>query len=408
MPNWFFSVVIPIVTMVVGAVLGVLIGERRARKRKEKDDLQEELENSHSPFSGVWGQFIYRKGDDEYGGKVVKRDEYILTHLTQKKYPAHLIINIKGSIFRIRDTDPYKIGNREGRKWECIGYCDNNILMFFYKALEPDDTKGCVFVKLSRDGEYRGYYIADHTQSDDTRQIDKTPVILKKMHTRYAVFDWDNTVRRGFTIFPWIDHLFEKGVFDDASHRSIQSLNERYRMGAITHDEYAERVGVFYAQGLKGKPVSLIETIENDYISQDRQAFFPEIQKLFDDLNDMGIEILVVSGAPHRILRHYQDELHIKRLYSFQEREKNGIISGDVEYNYGFNKSQIMSQIFQEYGCAPYMAFGDSESDYPLLENALYPFFISKLNQKSDRDEFVLINDDEIYKQITRKIGHLK
>lgn len=120
-----------------------------------------------------------------------------------------------------------------------------------------------MFVKLSRDGEYRGYYIADHTQSDDTRQIDKTPVILKKMHTRYAVFDWDNTVRRGFTIFPWIDHLFEKGVFDDASHRSIQSLNERYRMGTITHDEYAGlavcvawmAIGFLYTTGQKARGV---------------------------------------------------------------------------------------------------------------------------------------------------------
>lgn len=388
---------------IIGALLSALVNAFVSFLKSRK----EARENRLSPFSGYWGQFIYHKDDKQCKGKIVKRDEYILTHQVQVKYLQHLKINIKGSIFRIRDTDPYEVGNHEDRQWECIGHCENQILMLFYKAITPYDSQGCVLVKLHRDGEYRGYYIADHTQKNHHKEIDLTPVILKKMTNRYAVFDWDNTIRKGYTIFPWIKYLNERKLFDEETYRAVQKIIEKYEEHEISHDQYAKEVGDLYGKGIKGKSVDELNAVAEEYISDDEKSLYPGVKDLFEFLYKEGIDIIVVSGAPNQIIKYYKERFHIEELYDLQEEVRDDRITGEIATNYGFSKELAMKMICEEKGCTPYMAFGDSSSDFPLLDGALYPFYIHKMDEENRSTEYVLVSNDDPYKQIMSKIGHI-
>ena len=50
------------------------------------------------------------------------------------------------------------------------------------------------------------------------------------MNKQYAVFDWDNTVRDGFTLFDWIDYLVNRGVLTEEIQVAIDTRLDCFHM----------------------------------------------------------------------------------------------------------------------------------------------------------------------------------
>ena len=120
-----------------------------------------------SIYSGIWEQFIYDK--DNYSGKPIKNDIYKLKH-KRLRYSGKMTVNIVGTISRVTPEE------QNHRQWDVIGYLEGNVLTMLYQAKEAQKSRGCIYVKLFADFEFRGYYLEEH--SDGT--IDKTPLIIKK------------------------------------------------------------------------------------------------------------------------------------------------------------------------------------------------------------------------------------
>lgn len=120
-----------------------------------------------SIYSGNWEQLIYDNND--YTGEPIKRDIYKLKH-KKLRYSGKMTVNIVGTISRVSPEE------QKHRKWDVIGYLEGNILTMLYQAKEAQKSRGCIYVKLYADFEFRGYYLEEH--SDGT--IDKTPLIIKK------------------------------------------------------------------------------------------------------------------------------------------------------------------------------------------------------------------------------------
>ncbi len=81
-----------------------------------------------------------------------------------------MTVNIVGTISRVTPEE------QNHRQWDVIGYLEGNVLTMLYQAKEAQKSRGCIYVKLFADFEFRGYYLEEH--SDGT--IDKTPLIIKK------------------------------------------------------------------------------------------------------------------------------------------------------------------------------------------------------------------------------------
>ena len=57
---------------------------------------------------------------------------------------------------------------------------------------------------------------------------------------RYALFDWDGTLREGYTLFEWIGFLRERGEIHSARVlKRHDRLVADYREGRISHDVLA-------------------------------------------------------------------------------------------------------------------------------------------------------------------------
>lgn len=123
-----------------------------------------------SEYTGKWEQLIYASGDEGYEGEIVKQDQYDIKH-TKLKYSGRLVSNIRGTIQRVSPT------NQRHRRWDCIGYLDGEVLTILYQSMEAQKSRGCIYLRLFKDFEFRGYYLEEH--KDGT--IDKTPVIIRKV-----------------------------------------------------------------------------------------------------------------------------------------------------------------------------------------------------------------------------------
>ena len=54
---------------------------------------------------------------------------------------------------------------------------------------------------------------------------------------RYALFDWDGTLREGYTLFEWIGFLRERGeILSARVLKRHDRLVADYREGRISHD----------------------------------------------------------------------------------------------------------------------------------------------------------------------------
>ena len=55
----------------------------------------------------------------------------------------------------------------------------------------------------------------------------------------YALLDWDNTLRQGYTLFSWIDYLIEVGTVGSVVREEIDYYIEEYLKDKISHDQIA-------------------------------------------------------------------------------------------------------------------------------------------------------------------------
>ena len=103
-----------------------------------------------SPFTGWWEQFIYEDDDEQCKGKVIKNDYYYLKHV-KNKYPGNLVINMEG---KIRRKLP-----KVGKAWNVCGYYEGEILILLYRAHEGMRSRGCIYVKMQSNDDFRGFYL---------------------------------------------------------------------------------------------------------------------------------------------------------------------------------------------------------------------------------------------------------
>jgi hypothetical protein len=75
---------------------------------------------------------------------------------------------------------------------------------------------------------------------------------VKQNRQKAVLMDWDGTMRRGFTLLPWVEFLKNKGIFSNDTFRKINSTFNRYKTSEISHDKLCKITAILYAKGLQG------------------------------------------------------------------------------------------------------------------------------------------------------------
>lgn len=194
----------------------------------------------------------------------------------------------------------------------------------------------------------------------------------------YALLDWDNTLRRNYTLFSWIDFLIREGTINERVQEKIDVYLKRYSAGKLTHDNLAQKCCDVFSAELKGMDKKIIDRMMMRYMSEDKEHIFPFTESIFYILNKHNIKPIIVSGAPLGIIQNYCDEFNIYKIYAFLPEEIEGRFTGKVHCNFGYDKRKQVEKICNEIGTIPRIAFGDSISDLEMLRMAQKSIIVCK------------------------------
>ena len=194
----------------------------------------------------------------------------------------------------------------------------------------------------------------------------------------YALLDWDNTIRNGFTLFSLIDYLVNVHFIEESVRNIINSYKDKYSKGIITHDQLAILACDSFSASLKGKATDLYDFhLQNFYSKVDRHCIYSFARGIFKFFEINKIIPIIVSGAPIDAIQKYMYDFSIKEIYAFEYGRVNNLFTGETICNHGYNKKEKVTQIISKYGCLPIYAFGDSSSDYEMMSMSKNSVLIS-------------------------------
>lgn len=222
---------------------------------------------------------------------------------------------------------------------------------------------------------------------------------------RYALFDWDNTLRGGFTITSWVEYLNANHVVSSDRYSDLLLQFDLHKKAKITYEELSNFTTQIYAKAIKGISVAELDHLALEFCLQDK-AVFPFTSRLLSTLHSAGIETIVVSGSPQVVLFQYAKMFEITETYGMEIESKFGLYTGVPKQDYGSQKSSIVNTILRKRAHSPLFAFGDSLADMPLLEAAQYGYLISDKGKNALYDGSKIETADLVKQisEISRKI----
>ena len=192
----------------------------------------------------------------------------------------------------------------------------------------------------------------------------------------YAMLDWDNTLRRGATLFTWTDFLVRNGVLSQTVVEERKTLQARYRQGELSHDALSDECCRSYLRAVDGLAESSYRALIREYLPEDRQYIAPHTAVLMEWLRAHSIVPVIVSGSPHDIIVNYFEPFGVVRSFDFLMRITDGRLDGSFLSSGGHNKQAAVAACLEYFGESPVLSAGDSPSDLPMLQAARIPIVV--------------------------------
>lgn len=194
-----------------------------------------------------------------------------------------------------------------------------------------------------------------------------------------AVFDWDGTLRRDYTLRAWIQFLAKNSILRHAQLAHLHALFNQEDNPCIPYEHFAESVIQAYGQALAGIHQEALLKHASSFIEADLDNLYSFVRPLFNHLREQGLLTIVISGSPFEPLKAYKDMLGIDLLFTTQiARSANGTYTGRISQNPTLRavKQKIMDELAHDYTF--HLALGNTSSDLPLLERAAHSFYLTE------------------------------
>lgn len=201
------------------------------------------------------------------------------------------------------------------------------------------------------------------------------------MSDTICLSDWDGTLRRGYVVRDWMEYLLGHGIVSKNSVARMLSYFDQYEGNRIQYPEMAEMIVRTYAESLCGQHAKHLEGMAREFVARD-EGIFEFATPLISYLRDAKIDIVIVTGAPAVVVRHFAHRLNIKSYHALELATDNaGVFVGKVAANTALKEQkQIIVDEFKKRPAKIVLALGDSSSDEPLFDAATHAFYIATEN----------------------------
>ncbi len=202
-----------------------------------------------------------------------------------------------------------------------------------------------------------------------------------------SLFDVDHTLSEdSFTVLDFADFLDRKNLFQKHGLEVMIADYDAFihRITPMSYRDFATSIVDHFSAGLKD--------FRRKNIFDAGKCFFPSVylrrlQRLrrfsvdvVAILNGVGVETMIVSGAPKEVALPLAKFLEIRRTFPLEAGLKSGFYTGRTKINMALDdeKEKVVKKLQTSgYKRELSFAFGDNvEHDKPILEAVGNPFFV--------------------------------
>lgn len=187
--------------------------------------------------------------------------------------------------------------------------------------------------------------------------------------TAFAFFDFDDTLAKGDSIFPFLLYCIKRGLAPKAQLFKAAAGFLRWKIQPSSDRAVKEMTLSF----IKGRTVEEMDAIARDFFRDVQQKFFFEdaAPELFR-LREQGAKIVVVSASSDLYMKVLPEFLPVDAVISTVCETLDGRYSGKIGKNCkGEEKVRRINAWLQAQGLsidkAKSAGYGDSPSDAPML-----------------------------------------
>lgn len=131
-----------------------------------------------------------------------------------------------------------------------------------------------------------------------------------------------------------------------------------------------------YAAGLAGYAHDDVVNAAKAFVKLDNLRIFNFVRSLCAYFEDSELSVVVITGAPAEPMEQYADLIGFELAGSLQLEVTGGLYSGRIVNNFGLHDQKLSAVRDVSKDRTIVMAFGDSESDLPMLDAASIGFVV--------------------------------
>lgn len=189
---------------------------------------------------------------------------------------------------------------------------------------------------------------------------------------KLIIFDLDRTIYNGSLGQDFILHLATKQLISPKIISNLSITLVEYETEILSYEKTVSIVLNYLAKELEGKDFEAIDKEAKNFVQLNHFKFYDysiELPKLYPQY-----EFLLLSLEPEFLLKHVADLLKIQNYIGNKFNHNKNIFTNNFKIT--TNKIELIKETkFQDMEILA--AFGDSESDFEILNKATHKFLIN-------------------------------
>lgn len=216
-----------------------------------------------------------------------------------------------------------------------------------------------------------------------------------------ALFDFDKTIYKDFSIFTSTKYLIDNGFLDSKVEVEMMEEYGKYKLGVRDYKQTAEEMVKIQAKAMEGLDFSVMRDKMIDFFAENEDRYFSYFERILPTLRETHDIYLVTASSQlvaEAIEKRFNLDGHLSTIYEV----KNERLTGEIEKSLVGEKGKEIEHLLTKYQ-GKTMAFGDSDSDIEMLEMVSIPVCIEptgRLKEMAEEKGWLTVTEQNAYEKM--------
>ncbi|OGD84086.1 hypothetical protein A2572_03080 [Candidatus Collierbacteria bacterium RIFOXYD1_FULL_40_9] len=221
-----------------------------------------------------------------------------------------------------------------------------------------------------------------------------------------ALFDFDKTIYKDFSIFTSTKYLVEHGFLEGGVEVEMMEEYGKYKLGIRDYKQTAEEMIKIQAKFMTGLDFSTMRDKMIDFFAENEDRYFSYFERILPNLRETH-DVYLVTASSQLVAEAIEKRFNLDGYLSTIYEVKNERLTGEIEKSLVGEKGKEIKEILAKY-TGRNMAFGDSDSDIEMLLSVEVPVCVEptdNLKELAQEKSWLVVTEENAYEEIMKVLG---